>query len=398
MGGNRITKARLLLLMGVATQLSFSQARPSSHSEEPPSLRRFFQDLVEHYSPSTLPKYDELSRVTSRISTQSPEYTRDALPEIFTALTHPDENVKGDAALALLVISQRPDSAELLSGYIGAIGSLFDLPDPRLQEMALQILPNLKPIPPPEVFPLLLAFVRRSDRDPRAQADALRYLLGQTAKRSETVAAAIEFWSRPMDNSTRISTINALSNSGSADPRVISLVTSSLDDHDFDVRWVAFQGVCRMGPVALRQANLPMQKVVNEYLNLLKREDADPNRQLSAIKVLLLCEPKNPEVVNAVVEFYSRPLDTELRKSVEDALHIRHIQNVRLIDLMVGSLQDPNPEVRSHAAYALADMGPNAVARAQPSLEKLSQDPSQPVEVKQGVTRALKETGHDGSK
>jgi HEAT repeat protein len=250
---------------------------------------------------------------------------------------------------------------------------------------------NVWPKPPPELLPPLLRYLRRRDVDPVTQADLARYVVSGAWENPEAVEAVMEFWSRPLDNRTRVAALNALANSRSKDPRIIKLIVSSLDDRDFDVRSAAFQGLTRMGPAALHQAGPAMEKVVDEYVALLKEKNGDVNRQISAMEVLLMYEHDDPRVVSAVVEFYSRPLDLGSRIAAQNALRIPNLMNVRLIDLIIGSLRDPNPQVRSNAAYVLKDMGMQALKRAQPGLERLAHDPEQPAEVSEAARLALRE-------
>jgi HEAT repeat protein len=174
--------------------------------------------------------------------------------------------------------------------------------------------------------------LKRQGADTRTQNVILRYLVRGAEENPEAVAAIMEYWSRPLSKDARIGAIEALGNADAKDPRIIDLVISSLDDPDFNVRLTAFQALRSLSPAAVQQARLPMQKAAREYVALVEQKDADPNVQVSAIEQLLLYEPNDPEVVSAVVGFYSRSLDFGLRTSVQNAL--RHIKNVRLVDLV----------------------------------------------------------------
>src|SRR6267378_3211750 len=109
----RFPKAGLLFFIAAALAC-YVHAQTSS-------LQQFFQILVGHYDPSSLPKLEDVMKVTNQIDgARSEEITR-ALPAIFAALAHQDDTVKAYAATALFAVSQRPDSAALLKSQIDVI-------------------------------------------------------------------------------------------------------------------------------------------------------------------------------------------------------------------------------------------------------------------------------------
>lgn len=114
---------------------------------ETPTIRLFFQKLVQNYDPAALPKYEETLKVTDQVAGARPEDISAALPWIAAALAHRDDNVKSDAALALFAIGLRPDSATLLKQHVRIIADLFNSQNVRLQSAAAQILGMLKPAP-----------------------------------------------------------------------------------------------------------------------------------------------------------------------------------------------------------------------------------------------------------
>jgi HEAT repeat protein len=353
------------------------------------SLREFFERMVQDYGTSPLPTSDDIGRMGERLDHGSAAEISDALPAIFVAASHGDATVRLVAALALQSISLRPDKSKLLPKHLLPLKGLISSEDPRVVAFTVTTLANVWPEPPPEVIPGLLDYLKRQDADWRTQADVLRYVISGADGDPEMETAVMQFWSRPLSKDARIGAIEALANGNPKDPRIISLAMASLDDPDFNVRLTAFQAVWRMGPAAMRQAEFPMQKAAQQYVSFVKRVDADPNEQVSVIEELLMVEPNDPEVVDAVIGFYSRPRNVSSRTSVQNALRTPRIKDARLVDLVISSLQDTNPEVRANAAYVLADMGPQAVARARKPLNKLAQDPSQPTGVRQGVKRAL---------
>lgn len=237
------------------------------------SLQQFFEKLVDHYDPTALPKYDELLRVTDQIAARPADEISKALPAVLGALAHPDLNVKIDAAFALSVIGRRPDSAELLRHSLHAIGGLCDLADARLQATPPLIFSELQPSPPSDVIPILLAFLKRTDRNLRAQASAATLLLHLAHDDKSVVAAVRGYFARPMDGATRVAALNALGNAHIeiTNSAIIMIAVDSLDNPDAGVRFTAAQVLTRMGQTALVKARPALEKVAtrsNEPANV----------------------------------------------------------------------------------------------------------------------------------
>ena len=259
----RLAKATGCFLFTIAAmQIYVRQTQASANGQAAPSLQEFFQGLVQHYNPNSLPKYEDVLKVVDPIAGARHEDIANALPSLFVALAYPDDEVKIDAAFALTVISRRPDSAELLKSDIKNISTLFDSSDSRLQATPTLVFLNLKPAPLPEVLPPLLAFLERIDGDPQAQGSAVFTLVRLAPENPEVIAAIQEFLSRPLDSTTKIGVLNALGNPGMKDTRIVSVVIDSLDDPDEGVRSTAIQALMRMSQDALRQAAPALRRLV----------------------------------------------------------------------------------------------------------------------------------------
>ena len=256
--GMRFTRSASTFFIAATFMLSLDVA-----ASEGAALQEFFQALVQHYDPSSLPKYEDLLKVTDQIASARAEDVAKALPTIFLALAHQDDNVKIDAAFALTVISRRADSAQLLRKYLADLGVLFDSPDPRLQSTPPLIFLNLKP-PPPEVLEPLLSFLKRTDRDPQAQGSAIFTLVRLSPTKQEVAAAVQEFLSRQLDISTRIGVLNALGTPNIRDVGIIEAVINSISDSDQGIRLTAIQTLMRIGQSALQQAEPTLQRLVSD--------------------------------------------------------------------------------------------------------------------------------------
>ncbi len=250
----RLVKVGFFFLI-VGVLLAYAQTRR-------PSVQEFFQTLVANYNPSSLPKLEQVVNITDQIAGERPDDINKSLPAIFAAFGHQDDTVKAYAATALFEIARRPDSAALLRSHIGDIGhELLTSPKPETRAGAMTILGMLQP-PPPEVVPIFLTFLRRTDPDSQAQAAGVIFQLVQVAPGNPEVIAAIqEFFSRPLDSSTKIGVLNALGNPGVRDVRLVSALIASLDDPDQGVRSTAIQALMRMNQDALRQAEPALQRL-----------------------------------------------------------------------------------------------------------------------------------------
>ncbi|MDQ1407035.1 MAG: hypothetical protein QOG55_2664 [Acidobacteriaceae bacterium] len=231
-----------------------------------PSIQSYFQVLVDHYDPASLPKFEDVAKVSNRIAGASPQEISSALPAIFEAMAHHDDTVKAYAATALFAIAQRSDSAALLRSRVGVIGhDLLTAPRPETRAGEIIILGTLKPAPPPEVVPIFLTFLKRTDTDAQAQASGVVFELVQIApEKPEVLAAILEFLSRPLDGATKIGTLNALANPNVKDSRVITMIIASLGDPDQGVRLAAAQAIGAIGRPAVEQAQSALQRLVED--------------------------------------------------------------------------------------------------------------------------------------
>jgi HEAT repeat protein len=233
-----------------ATTLCFAQA--STSTAQPPTLQEFFESIRNN--PASLPPQDEVERVQGRISAMTADEVAKALPTVLAVLASDNPNVKRYAAGALLAVSLRPDSAQLLRGYITPIASLLNSPEDYLQRGALAIFAFLKPAPPAEVFPYELTFLKRTDRDSGIQVGALGMLLRYRPKDPEVVQVVQNFSSRPLEAGTRMHVIDAIGLSATDEPRFQELILHSLDDPSPGVKVSAINALNRMGKDVLMKA------------------------------------------------------------------------------------------------------------------------------------------------
>lgn len=234
-----------------------AQTQPQTQAAS--SIQDYFRRLVDN--PSVRPKQQDLLKVQNQILKVPREDAASALPAIIEALTHRNDEVKIDAAAALFAVSRRSDSADLLTQYVGTIADLFNSPDARLQGTPSLIFVNLKPTPPPEVVPLLIAYLRRTDSEAKAQPGAILALAKMAGDQPEVASAIRGFLVRPLESHVRIDGLNALGDSRVRDPNVIGMVATFLEDPDKGIRFTAAQTLRRMGSNAVLQAEPALRKV-----------------------------------------------------------------------------------------------------------------------------------------
>ncbi len=256
----------LLIAVGVFSRDCLAVQGRVSSPASPSTLQMFFKSLVENHNRTALPSFDDLLAVEDRVPAMRTEDITKALPTIMKALAHRDINVELYATSALISISRRQDSALLLKNYLRLIGQLSASPDPRLQASMGAIIFGLQPEPPPEAIPILVIFLRRTDRNVKSQAGAVSVLLHIAPEKPEVLAEIKSFVSRPMGNDDKIAILNALGNSGHdvKDHDLIQTVIHSLGDGDQGVRFTAIQVIARMGRPALSEGVVKLQEIAKD--------------------------------------------------------------------------------------------------------------------------------------
>ena len=257
----RLWSCSLMILMLAVSEVA---AQATHAGEEAPSPRDFFEAIVKNYDPANPPKIDDLLRIQHEIEGMPAEGVSQALPSIFAALSHRDDNVKTFAVAALFSIALRTGSAALLEDHISSISALLALPSARLQGSAVHILTMQRPRPGAEVVPPLLGFLRKTDRDPIAQADALSALLQIAPENADVLSEAEHFLSRRLDVPAREAALNAIANSNTENAGLADAVIAALSDRNQEVRFVAAQALWRMPRDVVVRAQPALQKLIEQ--------------------------------------------------------------------------------------------------------------------------------------
>jgi hypothetical protein len=249
-----------------------------------PRVQDFYRQLITEPPSAQLPLL-ELSKVLDQIPTLGIQDAREAVTAVDAALRHDNINVRLAAAAAVPGIILRADSAELLKPYLGMIAGLLNDPDARLSGLALMGLAYQKPTPPPEVTALLLTFVQRTDRDTDLQARALWTLMKNSPDDPDVLVVAEHFASRPLDQPSRITLLDAIAVVPRND-RLSAIAIASMKDPSPGVRERAVYAVTRLGRAAIARVSLDLQRMMST--------DAEPAVRAAADKALRVMVGEDP--------------------------------------------------------------------------------------------------------
>ncbi len=264
------------LFFGFAVYASAQKAATVSDS---------FRALLDRHSAATAgPTGNEISEMGRRIKAAPAQELADALPLFFAAaLSGTDDTVKIYGAMALLSVSGRYDCGdELLRARIGEVAGLLALDNPGLQRLGSGILGALfatATTPPAEVFPVLKAFLKRTDRDPAAQNAAAGILMKYDSQDPEAVQAVAAHLLRPLSPIEREDALRAVSIPGLKDIKIIDAVAKFVDDPLPQTRILAINALSKIGPQAVAQAEPALVEAVN-------RADQPDNVKTAARKAL----------------------------------------------------------------------------------------------------------------
>ena len=108
----------------------------------------------------------------------------------------------------------------------------------------------------------MLRYLKRTDREPAAQAGAIPYLLRAAPDEPEVIEATKNFLSRPLSNDVRIGALNALGSPSVKNSQLIDAVATSLGHPDPFVRAATVRSLSKMGTIAITQAAPGLKKLV----------------------------------------------------------------------------------------------------------------------------------------
>ena len=260
------------IALWLGMQLCVAQQQPIGFSEP---LADFFRAMLEGYDRSAIQRQFPL--VHERIRRTQPQEIVAALPFILTALGHSDEYLRERAAVSLVAVSFRLDSAKLLSSYTGDVAVLLESADPAFQRSGVTILGSLQPSVPPDGIVLLVSFLRRDDRDLLVQAAAVSYLLRHGPADQRVLTTVNDFLDRPMDVKVKVNALNAVGDPRITDAHLISRVIGALDDREEQIRFTAAGVLGRIGRVAVLQGEQALRRIAEdrkepEYLRRAAKE------------------------------------------------------------------------------------------------------------------------------
>ena len=247
-----------------------------------PDVRSTFQSFLERHSASAAGSLsDESSVLGDRITAASPEDIAKSLPlMIGAAVSGIDDVLTRYGVMGLLAVGLRPDGAALLKEYMPAIASLLDSHDAPTERVAVVIIGSVESRQrTPGARQALTAFLKRTDRDLRAQAGAIS-VLAKVAVDDDAVAAIDQFLARDLDSDTRVASLYGLTSPDLIlHAKVIDRMITLLSDGDMAVKITAIDSLTRIGPQALLLAEPVLTKLAEDA--------ASPEMLRSAAKTAL---------------------------------------------------------------------------------------------------------------
>ena len=172
-------------------------------------------------------------------------------------------------------------------------------------------------------------------------------------------------------------------------PDGAELLKSHIDAIGHDLLTSPFANIQAGEVVILGRVKPTPPESVTSLSTFVKQPDRDANAQSGAIFELVRIAPENPEVAAAIQEFLSRPMGSNTKIGILNALGNPGIKDVQLIAAVTASLDDPDENIRSTAIQALMRIGKQALQQAEPALQRLANDPNQPADVRAAAKDAL---------
>ncbi len=244
-----------VLVLAITTALSGS-------AQIGTSVERYFEQVVNSNDPSAVPSLESAYVVLKQIPDLSSDEVAETVPILMVGLANKFGNVKLHAEAAMLAIGQRPDGATLLKPAISSIaGMLEDKSDPRIPRMAGVVLSTMHPRPLPEIIPLVLTFVQRSDQNLDNRAIMSGFLMQWASDQPEALAAIENVAAQPLTPATREAFLDAIGLERGTNERLNALVAAALRDPSSRVRRRAIYHVSRMGASMLAKAATDLQRI-----------------------------------------------------------------------------------------------------------------------------------------
>ncbi|HZQ92320.1 MAG TPA: hypothetical protein VFA60_11045 [Terriglobales bacterium] len=257
----------LLLLIFFSVQ-AFAQPGEKLTSSPRPLAEEFQQMLRQRSCADDSYNDHDVKQISDSILKSQAAEVQVTMPEFSSAVKDSRLDARICAAVALFAVSARPDSATLLRDHLPDVARELNSPDQRIRSLALMTLGGLQPAPPPEVVPIWLAYLKRTDVDEYVQAGAVGAVIRVAAGDKSVITAVQGFWRRQLTEQSRVRVLNGLANIRSrevpADSRLVEIMIEGLQSEDRAVRFTAVQGIARMGKEPVRLAEPILRKLAEE--------------------------------------------------------------------------------------------------------------------------------------
>lgn len=140
----------------------------------------------------------------------------------------------------------------------------------------------------------------------------------------------------------------------------------------------------------------PPPEAIPALVSFLERTDRDLPAQRSALATLARFGGENPQARRAILDFLSRPMNVAERIDALNAMGDPRVKVPILINKIVASLHDPDPQARLATINVITRIGKLALSRAEPDLHRLAEGTDEPQEVREAAQEALHEMQRTG--
>ena len=234
-------------------------------AQTPKSLGDFFSQLNSTREGAAIPTYDELLRTVDQIERDNPGNLRDALPDVFRALSNNNVLVARYAALALTVVARRSDSAALLKPFLGNLKNILNgSGDQRVKGALLEVIARLQPAPPSEATAMLISYLD-AERDPALKVVAVYGLTRVAPGDPQAVEAIVKVSQGRLGANDKAGLLRQLASPKLNDPRLAKVLLDALADPNEAVKIEAIQAIRRNGNSAIvGQARPKLQALADD--------------------------------------------------------------------------------------------------------------------------------------
>jgi hypothetical protein len=205
---------------------------------------------------------DQAEPVLERLAHASDQTVAAALPVILRETSNPSVAVRRVAAMALYVITTRPDGQKVLAAQTATFTALLTDPDIPIRRVTAMAIDDLRPHAASPLVPVLNAYLAREDAVSTIGAGLAGMLMRAAPNDAATTNAVVRFMRRrDQTSATRASMLISISVVRSDNPEVAREVAAYATDPDEQVSVDAIQTLQAMGKSAILNNEQPLSRI-----------------------------------------------------------------------------------------------------------------------------------------